>query len=143
MVVERLDHLVLTVRSVEASCDFYRRLLGMEIVAFARGRKALVFGSQKINLHQAGGEFSPHAARPTPGSADLCFLTDMPVARFIERCEKYGVEILEGPVRRTGAGGPILSVYLRDPDGNLLEIANCLPAEAKGENLLTGVSDAW
>lgn len=126
MDIEQLDHLVLTVRDINAACDFYCRLLGMKIVEFAGGRKALVYGRQKINLHQYGSGFKPHAKYPTPGSADLCFLTSMPMDEVINHCREYNVDILEGPVQRTGATGPILSVYLRDPDGNLIEIANAL-----------------
>lgn len=145
MNIERLDHLVLTVRDVEATCSFYHRLLGMEIVEFGGGRKALVFGSQKINLHPHGSEFKPHAGQPTPGSADICFVTSTPLGQFLSHCREHGVDILEGPVQRTGAGGPILSVYLRDPDRNLLEIANVLPASPAEEKDMgiSGISDAW
>jgi len=131
MSIEILDHLVLTVRDAGKTCDFYQRLLGMQTVEFGEGRKALVFGSQKINLHQYGREFEPHAMVPTPGSADLCFLTTVPMNIFIGHCSENKVEILAGPVRRTGARGPLLSVYLHDPDGNLLEIANLLTAVPK------------
>jgi len=129
--VEHLDHLVLTVRDIEVTCAFYQRVLGMEIATFGNGRKALRFGgegreAQKINLHQAGREFEPKAQQPTPGSADLCFITSTPLAQLIRHFQACEVEVIEGPVRRTGAAGPIRSVYLRDPDGNLLEIANRL-----------------
>jgi len=124
MHVTRLDHLVLTVRDMEATCRFYERTLGIEVITFGQGRHALRFGSQKINLHQAGREFEPKARRPTPGSADLCFLTSVPLAQVIARLNACDVEIVEGPVARTGATGPILSVYFRDPDGNLMEVAN-------------------
>lgn len=124
MKIDRLDHLVLTVRDIDATCDFYSRVLGMQVVTFGEGRKALTFGQQKINLHQEGREFEPKAARPTPGSADLCFITSEPLQAIIEHVRASGVEIVEGPVRRTGAVGPIESVYLRDPDGNLIEISN-------------------
>jgi len=126
MKVDSLDHLVLTVADVEATCRFYSRVLGMEVVTFGQGRKALQFGSQKINLHQQGREFEPKAARPTPGSADLCFLTSVPLADVVAHLRSAGVPIVEGPVQRTGATGPILSVYFRDPDGNLVEVANRL-----------------
>jgi catechol 2,3-dioxygenase-like lactoylglutathione lyase family enzyme len=96
----------------------------METVTFGAGRKALCFGQQKINLHQAGMEFEPKAVRPTPGSGDLCFITSTPVAAVIEHLKKAGVAIEEGPVPRTGATGPIQSVYFRDPDGNLIEVSN-------------------
>ncbi len=124
MRVDQLDHLVLTVVSIEATCDFYRAALGMEVASFGEGRKALIFGSQKINLHQAGAEFLPKADRPTPGSGDLCFLTSTPLDEVIAHLEALEITIEEGPVARTGATGPIRSIYLRDPDGNLLEISN-------------------
>ena len=119
----RLDHLVLTVRDLEATVRFYVEGLGMELRAFGDGRKALHFGAQKINLHLAGLEFEPKAAVPTPGSADLCFLTDRPLAEIGARLATLGCPVIEGPVARTGATGPILSIYTRDPDGNLIEIA--------------------
>jgi catechol 2,3-dioxygenase-like lactoylglutathione lyase family enzyme len=124
--IDGLDHLVLTVADVEASVAFYERALGMTPVTFAGGRRALAFGAQKINLHPHGREFEPKAARPTPGSADLCFLTSRPLAEVQGHLATCGIEIIEGPVRRTGATGPILSVYFRDPDGNLIEVANRL-----------------
>lgn len=124
MNVDALDHLVLTVRDLDATCDFYTKVLGMRVVTFGAGRKALVYGSQKINLHQHGREFEPKAQTPTPGSADLCFLTDVPVTDVVAHLAALGVEIIDGPVRRTGAQGPIVSVYFRDPDGNLIEVAN-------------------
>ncbi|MFN4360252.1 MAG: VOC family protein [Hylemonella sp.] len=126
MQIDSLDHLVLTVADVEASCAFYRRVLGMEVVTFGQGRKALAFGAQKINLHQAGKEFEPKAQRPTPGSADLCFLTSVPLAKVQAHLAACGVTVTEGPVQRTGAQGPILSVYFRDPDLNLIEVSNRL-----------------
>ncbi len=126
MHLNTLDHLVLTVRDIETSCDFYHRVLGMQVITFGAGRKALKFGNQKINLHAYGKEFEPKAAHPTPGSADLCFLTDQPLAQVQSHLEACGVAVCEGPVERTGANGPILSVYIRDPDDNLLEIANVL-----------------
>ena len=124
MNVKSLDHLVLTVRDLQAAIDFYRRALGMQEVSFGGGRKALAFGAQKINLHLAGHEFEPKAQQPTPGSADLCFLTDTPVAQYAPRLAELGIEVIEGPVARTGAVGPLLSIYVRDPDMNLIEIAN-------------------
>jgi catechol 2,3-dioxygenase-like lactoylglutathione lyase family enzyme len=124
MRVDHLDHLVLTVRDVDATCAFYAHALGMEPLTFGEGRKALRFGSQKINLHQAGREFEPKATHPTPGSADLCFLTTVPLAGVIDHLRGCGVPIVEGPVDRTGAEGPIRSVYIRDPDGNFVEVAN-------------------
>ena len=126
MQLDRLDHLVLTVRDIDATCDFYTRVLGMRAVTFAGGRKALAFGRQKINLHQQGREVEPKAEYPTPGSGDLCFITGTPLDQVVAHLQQCGIEIEEGPVQRTGAEGPILSVYLRDPDGNLLEVANTL-----------------
>jgi catechol 2,3-dioxygenase-like lactoylglutathione lyase family enzyme/ketosteroid isomerase-like protein len=126
MTLDRLDHLVLTVRDADATCEFYRRALGMEVVTFGQGRLALRFGAQKLNLHPAGREFDLEAARPTPGSADLCFLTGEPLEGWIRRLGELRVPVLAGPVARAGALGPIESIYLRDPDGNLLEIARQL-----------------
>jgi catechol 2,3-dioxygenase-like lactoylglutathione lyase family enzyme len=128
MRIDRLDHLVLTVASIEASCAFYERVLGMTIVGFGPGRTALSFGNQKINLHQAGKEFVPHAHRPVPGSADLCFITAMPLDAAMGRVRAQGVEIIEGPVDRTGATGPLRSFYFRDPDSNLIEVSNYVSA---------------
>lgn len=127
MKIDALDHLVLTVRSIDATLAFYSTVLGMEVARFAGGRKALAFGAQKINLHEAGREFEPKAARPTPGSADLCLLSSVALADVIAHLNDCGVPVIEGPVRRTGAEGPILSVYFRDPDGNLIEVSNRLP----------------
>jgi catechol 2,3-dioxygenase-like lactoylglutathione lyase family enzyme len=123
LLIRALDHLVLTVADVERTVEFYARVLGMEPVTFGDGRRALAFGDQKLNLHQAGREFEPKARRPTPGSADLCFLTEDDPATTAAGLREHGVAIEEGPVERTGAGGPILSVYFRDPDGNLIEVA--------------------
>lgn len=128
MPIDHLDHLVLTVRDVEAACDFYRRALGLEVVTFGAGRVALRFGRQKINLHQAGKEPDLRAAHPTPGSGDLCFLTEEPLDAWQRRLAATGIAVLEGPVRRSGALGPIDSLYLRDPDGNLLEISRSVDA---------------
>lgn len=124
MHVDRFDHIVLTVADVAATCAFYERMLGMQSVTFAGGRKALSFGNQKINLHQAGREFEPKAAAPTPGSADLCLVSKAPLDQVIAHLHSCGVSILEGPVQRTGAMGPITSVYFRDPDNNLIEVCN-------------------
>jgi catechol 2,3-dioxygenase-like lactoylglutathione lyase family enzyme len=124
MKMTHLDHLVLTVKSIEATCAFYSQVLGMEVVTFGQNRKALAFGSQKINLHEQGREFEPKAERPTPGSADLCFITTTPRAEVIAHLQACEVAILEGPVPRTGAGGPMTSLYFRDPDLNLIEISN-------------------
>lgn len=126
-----LDHLVLTVADIPRTVDFYERALGMTAETFrpADGstRTALRFGAQKINLHQAGAEFAPMAQRPVPGSADLCFLTDAPLSDWQAHLEAEGVAVEQGPVPRSGAAGPILSLYLRDPDGNLIEVATPLP----------------
>ena len=124
MKLDRIDHLVLTVRDIEVTCDFYVRALNMEVIVFGEGRKALRFGQQKMNLHQAGHEFEPKANQPVPGSADICFITSTPLADVAVHLQSQGVAILEGPVLRTGAVGQINSLYLRDPDGNLLEISN-------------------
>jgi catechol 2,3-dioxygenase-like lactoylglutathione lyase family enzyme len=121
--IDRIDHLVLTVRDIAATCEFYARVLGMEVIAFGAGRTALRFGRQKINLHQAGHEFEPKAARPTPGSADICLVAAVPLAQVIAHLNACGIPIIEGPTPRTGATGPIRSIYLRDPDFNLIEVS--------------------
>ena len=130
MKIDRIDHLVLTVQNIEVTCEFYARVLGMEVVTFGNNRKALQFGRQKINLHERGKEFDPKAVNPTPGSGDLCFITDLALREVMEHIRSCGVEIIEGPVRRTGAVGPIESIYLRDPDGNLIEVSNYLDGGA-------------
>ena len=124
MNIEAIDHIVLTVKDINATCVFYAKVLGMRITSFGGGRKALSFGTQKINLHQYRQEFEPKAKEPTPGSADLCFITAIPILDVIEHLGMNGVEILEGPIQRTGAAGTINSVYFRDPDGNLVEVSN-------------------
>jgi catechol 2,3-dioxygenase-like lactoylglutathione lyase family enzyme len=121
-----MDHVVLTVRDIEATCEFYARVLGMQVATFGNGRKALLFGKQKINLHEAGKEFDPHAVNPTPGSGDICLITEEPLGRVIEHLTSHGIDIIEGPIRKMGAVGPLESVYVRDPDGNLIEISNYL-----------------
>ena len=123
MKIDRIDHLVLTVRDIDATCEFYSRVLGMNTVAFGAGRIALAFGAQKINLHQAGREFEPKANHPTPGSADICLIAAVPLAQVIAHLEVCGVPIIEGPTTRTGATGPLQSVYFRDPDSNLIEVS--------------------
>lgn len=123
MRITGLDHLVLTVASIEKTLTFYERALGMTSVTFGAGRVALCFGDQKINLHQKGVEFEPKAHRPTPGSADLCFITDDSVDDILRHLKTLGIALVDGPVARTGARGPITSVYLRDPDENLIEIS--------------------
>ncbi len=129
MNIVRLDHLVLTVADIEATCEFYQRVMGMRVIIFGENRKALVFGFQKINLHQVGLEFEPKAYRPTPGSADLCFIISTPLADIIAHLHRCSIEIIEGPVRRSGALGPIESVYFRDPDLNLIEVCHYLVQE--------------
>lgn len=124
MQIARIDHFVLTVASIEATCAFYCDVLGMEVVTFAGGRRALSFGAQKINLHEVGREFDPKAARPIAGSGDFCLIADTPLEQVIVELQAHGIAIEEGPVSRTGATGPIRSVYFRDPDDNLVEIAN-------------------
>lgn len=125
--LKRLDHLVLTVRDVEATCKFYTDVLGMEAFTFAGGsRKALRFGQQRINLFEHGKETNPCALHPVPGSADLCFITETPLEQVMEHLQRCQIEVEEGPVVRTGATGRIHSVYFRDPDGNLLEVSNLL-----------------
>ena len=122
--IQSLDHLVLTVADIDRTVAFYVAHLGMEEVRFGAGRRALAFGSQKINLHGAGREFEPKAAQPSPGSGDLCFLTAEPVEAARARLLAAGVAVEDGPVPRTGAAGPLRSLYLRDPDGNLIELSN-------------------
>ncbi len=122
--ISHLDHLVLTVADVDRSLGFYQRVLGMRPVTFGGGRRALEFGASKINLHQAGREISPHAARPAPGSADLCLVTTTPPGQLLAHLNAQQVSVEEGPVPRTGAQGAITSIYIRDPDGNLIEIAS-------------------
>lgn len=123
----RLDHLVLTVANVMDTCRFYQEVLGMSAEKFTPAdgseRWALNFGDQKINLHQSGQEFEPKANVPTAGSADLCFLTKAPLSEWQSHFDKLGVEILGGPIARTGATGPINSLYIRDPDANLIEVS--------------------
>ena len=128
--ITRMDHLVLTVTDISRSLEFYVRVLGMRPVIFGNGRHALTFGHSKINLHRAGAEYPPHAARPAPGSGDLCFITASPIDRVLRHLAACKVDLEEGPVRRTGALGPMLSCYVRDPDGNLLEISTYDAAQA-------------
>ncbi|MGD8522006.1 MAG: VOC family protein [Desulfobacterales bacterium] len=123
MKIKHIDHLVLTVKDIHASCRFYTTVLGMEEVSFGQGRKAVVFGDQKINFHQYGQELEPKALHPTRGSGDLCLITDDSISDAIGQIQSSGIEIIEGPVARTGAKGPMTSIYIRDPDENLIEIA--------------------
>ncbi|WP_336345540.1 VOC family protein [Halalkalicoccus ordinarius] len=118
-----IDHFVLTVSDVERACEFYERVLDCEVVTFGEGRRALRFGDQKVNLHPDGWDHEPKAERPTPGSGDFCVLTETPIEAVERELRDASVEIVEGPVERTGARGPIESVYFRDPDGNLVEVA--------------------
>lgn len=124
MKVDRIDHVVLTVRDVARTIAFYERVLGMRAVTFGDGRRALAFGEQKLNLHQAGAEFEPKAAHPLPGSVDVCFTTAVPLAEVVAHVRAAGVALELGPVDKTGARRPLRSVYFRDPDGNLIEVAN-------------------
>lgn len=134
MRIESLDHLVLTVADVEASADFYIRVLGMEKTVFGQGRVAMVFGRQKINLHSASAPLKPHADHPTRGSGDLCFVSTQPLIGWLEHLARCGVIVEAGPVPRTGALGPMSSLYFRDPDGNLIEISHYAPGEHRADS---------
>ncbi|EPV4125324.1 VOC family protein [Salmonella enterica subsp. enterica serovar Infantis] len=123
MIIDRIDHLVLTVSDISTTIRFYEEVLGFSAVTFKQNRKTLIFGAQKINLHQQEMEFEPKASRPTPGSADLCFITSTPINDVVSEILQAGISIIEGPVERTGATGEIMSIYIRDPDGNLIEIS--------------------
>ena len=126
--ITHIDHLVLTVKNIPITLEFYARILGMYAIQFngkdGTQRIALTFGSQKINLHESGKEFEPKAQTPTPGSVDLCLITETKLAQAMDYVRSCNVEIIEGPVERTGATGKLLSFYIRDPDQNLIEIAN-------------------
>jgi len=124
MKISGIDHLVLYVEDIDASVAFYQRVLGMHKLVFGEARVALGFGSQKINLHPASHAYSPHAKQPAKGSADLCFISDTPLDQAMRHVSDCGVEIIEGPVPRTGATGKLMSFYFYDPDGNLIEISN-------------------
>lgn len=124
MRVLRIDHIVLTVVDLERTIAFYERVLGMTPVSFGEGRRALAFGDQKLNLHQAGREFEPKALRPTPGAIDLCFTTDVPLDEVAAHLRAQSVAIEHGPVDKIGARGALRSLYFRDPDGNLIEVSN-------------------
>ena len=121
--IDRIDHIVLTTRDREACVRFYTQALGMALETFGEGRTAFRFGNQKINLHEYGREFEPKAHLPVPGSQDLCFIASVSIEEVQQRLRAAGVRILEGPVPRTGAVSKIRSVYVRDPDLNLIEIA--------------------
>lgn len=125
--IDHIDHFVLTVASIDAACAFYKRVLGMKVVRFesvGTARVALSFGNQKINLHQADAVPDPNVLKPTPGSADFCLITRTPMDEVRAHLAKQNVPVILGPVQRTGATGKIYSVYIRDPDLNLVEIAN-------------------
>lgn len=124
MKIDSMDHVVFTVKDVDATCRFYAKVLGMEITTFGANRKALCFGSQKINLQQYGRESSLIASKPTPGSADVCFVSTVPLTDVITHLKSCGVELIAGPVERSGARGIMMSVYFRDPDLNLVEVCN-------------------
>lgn len=127
--VDRIDHLVLTVNSIEHTISFYSQVFGMEVIHFGTGRKALKFGNQKFNLHEQGKEFLPKAKVPMPGSVDICLVTKHELQGVFDHLKELGVDIEEGPVQRTGAVGGILSLYFRDPDGNLIEVSNYIDTE--------------
>ena len=122
--IDRIDHFVLTVRDIGATCDFYERALGMQREVFGEGRTALKFGRQKINLHPAGREYEPKAAHPSAGGGDFCLITKTPMDDVIGHLDAVGVVLELMPSPRTGASGPINSIYFRDPDGNLVEVSN-------------------
>jgi catechol 2,3-dioxygenase-like lactoylglutathione lyase family enzyme len=124
MRVQRIDHVVLTVADVERTVEFYARVLGMTAVSFGDGRRALAFGDQKLNLHQAGREFEPKALRPTPGAVDVCFTTDVPLEEVGAHLRGCSVAMELGPVEKVGARHALRSLYFRDPDGNLIEVSN-------------------
>ena len=132
MKIERLDHLVLTVRDIDTTVEFYTRVLGMEAVTFGAGRRALAFGRQKINLHPADDIPGLVADKPTAGSGDLCFIAAEPIEDVVAHLRWVGVAIEDGPATRTGALGPITSVYFRDPDQNLIEVSSYLESDAAG-----------
>jgi catechol 2,3-dioxygenase-like lactoylglutathione lyase family enzyme len=122
-VIDHLDHIVLTTAHTEQCIDFYTRVLGMKLERFGEGRMALKFGGQKINLHEKGREFEPKATLAAPGTLDICFIAAVPLEKVIAQLAACEIDVIEGPVMKTGARGPIRSVYVRDPDGNLVEIS--------------------
>lgn len=121
--ITHIDHFVLTVNDIDKTIQFYESILGMQLIQFGNGRVALSLGNQKINLHKAGNEFEPKARTPTPGSGDFCFIIENEVSEAMEHVKSMGIEIIEGPIEKTGASGPIMSFYFRDPDKNLIELA--------------------
>lgn len=138
--LQRLDHLVLTVTDVETTCQFYTSVLGCEIVRFrsadGENRYAIRIGDspQKINLHPTEHPFQPAAQHPQPGSGDLCFMTSVPLGDVVRHFDNLSIPIVLGPIQRTGTLGPILSVYIRDPDGNLIEVANAIETDSEHAN---------
>ncbi len=124
IVLDRLDHLVITARDVEATCGFYEAALGMRRESFGEGRVALHFGRQKINVHPYPSPVGIVAKDPRPGTADFCFVTETPIEAAAAHLESLGIEIEMGPIERSGARGPLISIYCRDPDGNLIEVSN-------------------
>ena len=132
--ITSIDHIVMTAADLDATITFYCDVLGMELQTFqpADGsppRRALCFGDQKINLHDAAAPYVPHARQPVAGAVDLCFLSGMPIADWLARFAAHGIDLEHGPVEKTGATGPLWSVYVRDPDGNLIEISNLMSTE--------------
>ena len=126
MKIDSMDHVVFTVKDVDATCQFYAKVLGVEIATFGANRKALCFGLQKINLQQYGRESTLIASKPTPGSADVCFVSTVLLTDVITHLKSCGVELIAGPLERSGAHGLMMSVYFRDPDLNLVEVCNYL-----------------
>jgi len=124
MKIDSIDHVVLTVKDIEKTCEFYSKVMGMEIVAFGEGRKALTFGTQKINLQKLGRESTLIADKPTSGSADICFVSSLPLTDVVAHLSACGVKLIGGPVERSGARGLMMSVYFRDPDMNLIEVSH-------------------
>lgn len=132
--ITSIDHIVMTAADPDATTAFYCDVLGMELQTFqpadgSPARRALCFGNQKINLHDAASPYVPHARQPVAGAVDLCFLSEIPIADWQARFADHGIELEHGPVEKTGAAGPLWSVYIRDPDGNLVEISNLMPSD--------------
>lgn len=121
--ISHIDHLVLTVKNIEKTIAFYSTVLGMREITFGDNRKALQFGNQKINLHNAEQPIAPHAYRPTPGSADICFITDLSMTQIIDQLNTHKIKIIQGPIERMGAITQLISVYFQDPDKNLIELS--------------------
>ena len=127
--ISHIDHIVLTVKDIDVTCQFYQDIFGMKVIHFAEGRKALHFGKQKFNLHELGKEAKPNAYNATSGTIDLCLLSDTPLKGILRILEEQNISIEDGPVIRTGATAPINSIYIRDPDNNLIEISNIISPE--------------